>query len=120
MCTLLYNIIVGNLILLSKWSKDRLSMQKLSFLFKVLHLYSEQQAGMHPFVVSHFSSPCMDKRATKFGAKGILKSQSGSIHILRNHIFRMFGLPSPYVSMFLVLKIIKYWHFMTPLPPDNI
>ena len=71
MCTLLYNIIVGNLILLSKWSKDRLSMQKLSFLFKVLHLYSEQQAGMHPFVVSHFSSPCMDKRATKFGAKGI-------------------------------------------------
>ena len=25
--------------------------------------------------------------------------------------------PPPYVIMFLVLKIIKNWHFLTPLPP---
>ena len=41
----------------------------------------------------------------------------GTIHILRNHIFRIFGPPSPpYVIMFLALKIIKNWHFLTPPP----
>ena len=25
--------------------------------------------------------------------------------------------PTPYVSMFLVLRISKDWHFLTPLPP---
>ena len=31
----------------------------------------------------------------------------GTIHILRNHIFRIFGPPPPYLTVFLVLKIIK-------------
>ena len=29
----------------------------------------------------------------------------------RKHIFRIFG--PPYISMFLVLKISKNWHFLT-------
>ena len=46
----------------------------------------------------------------------------GTIHILRNHIFRIFGPPPPppYVSMFLVLKIIKNRHFLTPPPPLQV
>ena len=40
----------------------------------------------------------------------------GTIHILRKHIFRIFGPPSPYVSMVLVVKISKNWHFLTPSP----
>ena len=28
--------------------------------------------------------------------------------------------PPPYVSMFLVLKIINNWHFLTPLPPLQV
>ena len=43
----------------------------------------------------------------------------GTIHILRNHIFRILDPPPPYVSMFLVLKIIKNWLFLTPLPPTS-
>ena len=44
----------------------------------------------------------------------------GTIHILRHHIFGIFRPPfPPYVSMFLVLKIIKKWHFLTPLPPTS-
>ena len=27
--------------------------------------------------------------------------------------------PPPYVSMFLVLRLSKNWHFLTPLPPTN-
>ena len=27
--------------------------------------------------------------------------------------------PPPYVSMFLVLRISKDWHFLTPLPPKS-
>ena len=42
----------------------------------------------------------------------------GTIHILRHHNFGVFGPPfPPYVSMFLVLRISKNWHFLTPLPP---
>ena len=40
-----------------------------------------------------------------------------TIHILRHHIFGIFGPPSPYVSMFLILRISKNWHFLTPPPP---
>ena len=36
----------------------------------------------------------------------------GTIHILRHHIFGIFG--PPYASMFLVLRISKNWHFLTP------
>ena len=40
----------------------------------------------------------------------------GTIHILRKHIFIIFGLcPLPsYTSMFLLLKISTNWHFLTP------
>ena len=44
----------------------------------------------------------------------------GTIHVLRHQIFGIFGPPpSPScVSMFLVLRISKNWHFLTPpLPP---
>ena len=41
-------------------------------------------------------------------------SPYGTSHILRKHIFRIFGPPSPYVSMVLVVKISKNWHFLTP------
>ena len=45
----------------------------------------------------------------------------GTIHILRIHIFRIFcPPPPPYVIMFLVLKIIKNWHFLTPPPPLQV
>ena len=45
----------------------------------------------------------------------------GTIHILRNlnHIFRIFGPPPPLRKMFLALKIIKNWHFLTPSPPTS-
>ena len=58
------------------------------------------------------------KRNIEARAKKMEDKLLGTIHILRNHIFRIFGPPSPpYVIMFLVLKIIKNWHFLTPLPP---
>ena len=44
----------------------------------------------------------------------------GTIPILCNHIFRIFGPPPPYVSMFLVMKIIKNWHFLTPPTSDYV
>ena len=38
------------------------------------------------------------------------------IHIIRKHIFRIFGLPSPLLRKHvLVLRISKNWHFLTPL-----
>ena len=44
----------------------------------------------------------------------------GTIHILRHHIFLDFWIPLlPYVSMFLVSRISKNWHFLTPLPPTS-
>ena len=44
----------------------------------------------------------------------------GTIHILRKHIFRIFGPPSlPYVSIILVLRISKNWAFMPPPPPTS-
>ena len=44
--------------------------------------------------------------------------KTGTIHILRRHILRLFGPPSPtpYVSMFYVLQISKNCRFLTPLP----
>ena len=43
----------------------------------------------------------------------------GTIHILRKHIFRIFGPPTPYVSMLLILKISKNWSFLTPFAPTS-
>ena len=52
-------------------------------------------------------------------ARNTMPTVQGTIHILRKHIFGIFvpPLPHPYVSMFLVLKISKNWHFLTPPPP---
>ena len=44
-----------------------------------------------------------------------MNNSYGTIHILRKHIFRIFGPPPPYLSIFLVLRISKNWHFMSPL-----
>ena len=73
------------------------------------------------------SSVCRKTSAVQWKYKSTVESRFkkylnlqihlGTIHILRNHLFRIFGPPSPYVIMFLVLKIIKNWHFLTPLPP---
>ena len=38
----------------------------------------------------------------------------GIIHILRNHILGIFGPPLRQLSMFLVLRISKNWHFLNP------
>ena len=43
----------------------------------------------------------------------------GTIHILRHHIFGIFGLPPPYISIFLVLRISKNWHFLILSPPTS-
>ena len=53
--------------------------------------------------------------------KSYLNSDKGTIHILRKHIFRLFGPnhPQPYVSIFYVLKISKNCHFLTPIRPTS-
>ena len=38
-------------------------------------------------------------------------------YITSSHFWDFWTPLPPYVSMFLVLKIIKNWHFLTPLPP---
>ena len=42
--------------------------------------------------------------------------------VLHKHIFRLFGPPPTpmFISIFYVLKISKNWHFLTPLPLQEV
>ena len=44
----------------------------------------------------------------------------GTIHILRNHIFRVFLSPPPFLSIFHVLKTSKNCHFLTLFHPKQV
>ena len=83
---------------------------------------AENKLTFKPPIVSH------KNKMTKIGYDPIIRNSVehqyrlnlGTIHILRKHIYRLFGPPPPYVRILLVLRISKNWHFLTPPPPLQV